>query len=81
MYLATKAIFKIFKNSNINSLTISGLGTGVGKVTPEICAQQMKKAYDDIWLNKINHPITWYEAQINHQKLYTKEIFDIQHKS
>lgn len=54
VYLATKAIFRILleNKDKIKFVTISGLGTGVGRVPFDICAKQMKQAYDDVWLGK-----------------------------
>lgn len=52
VYLAFKAILnaiKIFNHSNgpiIKSMVCSGLGTGVGRVSPERCANQMRLAYN-----------------------------------
>jgi O-acetyl-ADP-ribose deacetylase (regulator of RNase III) len=80
VYLATKAIFFLLKRENrIKSVTISGLGTGVGKMPYDICAKQMKQAYNDVWLNKYVFPSTWYEAQRQHQLLYTNSYRDLQH--
>lgn len=92
VYLATKAIFNLLNQINnghsdyygtndelIKSVTISGLGTGVGKVPYDICAKQMKQAYDDIYLNKNRFPNTWFEAQVKHQSLYSNNIKDLQH--
>jgi O-acetyl-ADP-ribose deacetylase (regulator of RNase III) len=80
VYLASKAIFKILLNEKrINSINISGLGTGVGQVSYNICAKQMKAAYNDIWLNKYEFPHTWFFAQQRHQLLYTSAYKDLQH--
>lgn len=82
VYLASKAIFYLLKNeSRINTVTISGLGTGVGKVPYDVCAKQMKQAYNDIWLGEYKFPNTWYEAQTTHQLLYSNNYKDIQHSS
>ncbi len=71
VYLATKAVFVLLKNeTRINSVTFSGLGTGVGKVPYSICAKQMKQAYDDFWLEKYVFPTSWREAQKKHHMLY-----------
>jgi O-acetyl-ADP-ribose deacetylase (regulator of RNase III) len=71
VYLATKAIFTLLKDyPSINSVTISGLGTGVGQVPFDICAKQMKYAYDAFWIKDgIEYP-TWKHAQNAHQLLY-----------
>jgi O-acetyl-ADP-ribose deacetylase (regulator of RNase III) len=92
VYLAAKAIFRSFLlekqalelgddlGVEIRSVTVSGLGTGVGRVAPEICARQMRQAYDDVWLGKYESPKTWWEASQRHQLLYTTEdkIRDLQ---
>ncbi len=71
VYLAAKAIFKILKeNTVINTVTISGLGTGVGQLPYEICARQMYIAYKEIMLNIVDYPKTWYQAQQHHQLLF-----------
>ena len=78
VYLASKAIFSLLKNEDrIKTVTISGLGTGVGKVPYDICAKQMKQAYNDVWLDKYNFPNTWHQAQISHQFLYSKSYRDL----
>jgi hypothetical protein len=92
IYLATKSIFSLIKEINakhrfycstdlINTITISGLGVGVGQVPYDICAKQMKQAYNDIWLKKITFPDSWYEAQIHHQLLYSENYIDLQHQT
>ena len=80
VYLASKAIFSLLKKeSRIKIVTISGLGTGVGQVPYDVCAKQMKQAYNDIWLEKITFPNTWNEAQRQHQLLYSKSFKDLQY--
>lgn len=81
VYLASKAIFALLKKeSRINTVTISGLGTGVGQVPYDSCAKQMKQAYNDIWLDKYTFPNTWHEAQKQHQLLYSKSFRDLQYR-
>ena len=80
VYLASKAVFCLLKNEpQIKTVTISGFGTGVGKLPFDICAKQMKQAYDDFWLNNYSYPKTWHEAQKNHQLLYSKNHRDLQY--
>lgn len=70
VYLATRAIFLLLKNEpRINSVTISGLGTGVGKMPYNICAKQMRQAYDDVILGTYKFPETWEESQKYNQNL------------
>jgi O-acetyl-ADP-ribose deacetylase (regulator of RNase III) len=81
VYLAARAIFlKLKEYPDLKSVSICGLGTGIGRVPYDICAKQMKKAYDDFWLGKYKFPNTWGDAQDNHQLLYGDEIGDLQYK-
>ena len=41
VYLASKAIFNIAIENKLKSISISGLGTGTGKLSFELCAKQM----------------------------------------
>ena len=73
VYLAAKAIFSLLKGEGrIGTVTISGLGTGVGKVPYNICAKQMRQAYDDIWIDGYTFPHTWHDAQKRHHLLYSQ---------
>lgn len=73
VYLASKAIFSLLLDSDtmnligVNKVTISGLGTGVGNVPPEICALQMKQAYNEIWLGNTEYPKSLTDALIKHK--------------
>ncbi len=81
VYLASKAIFNVLKWANgISSVTICGLGTGVGQVPFDICAKQMKQAYSDIWVKgKYEFPLDWSESQVRHQLLYSNFHRDLQY--
>lgn len=86
VYLASKAVFSVLQKMKklgpfgpkLNSITISGLGTGVGRVLYDVCARQMKQAYDEIWLEQYHPPATWMHAQKHHQLLYTNQTRDLQ---
>ncbi len=83
VYLAARAIFKTLKlnKSKINSVSISGLGTGIGQFPYNLCAKQMRKAYDNFWLGEHTFPPTWGEAQDRHQLLFSDTIIgDLQYK-
>ncbi len=86
IYLAMRGILLKLKSLQpigsrvVNSISISGLGTGIGKVPYDICAKQMKQAYDDFWLGKYKFPCTWKDAQNKHQLLYSDAIRDIQYE-
>lgn len=79
VYLAMKAIILRLKelqyHKRVHTVSISGLGTGIGQMPYEKCAKQMKQAYDDFWLSDKNYfPKTWDEAQDKHQLISTGEI-------
>lgn len=65
----------------VKSVAFPGLGTGVGRVAPEICARQVRTAIDHVVLGKSSSPMSWSEAQIQHQKLYTDRVRDLQFKN
>lgn len=48
----------------IRSVAFPGLGTGVGRVSPESCARQMRQAIVDHVLGEYKFPQTWSEAQV-----------------
>ncbi len=82
-YLASRAIFLLLKQENLpfKSVVIPGLGTGVGRIPHNVCAHQMRMAYEEFYLGKWNEPASWRDAQIEHQKLFTfntVEFADIQ---
>jgi O-acetyl-ADP-ribose deacetylase (regulator of RNase III) len=74
VYLATKAALRaalkhnaLVQTYDINTITFSGMGTGVGRVPFHLCAHQMKIAYEEVINNNGNFPITWDNAQKNHK--------------
>ena len=57
IYYAMVSILKICRSLNKNDIVaIPGLGTGVGKISPEVCANQILKAYIDFQNNEIKYP-------------------------
>lgn len=83
VYLAMRAILLKLKEVNPPSkrdseleftVTISGLGTGIGQLPYNICARQMRLAYNDFWVGKNYFPETWNEAQDKHQIISINEI-------
>ena len=62
----------------VKSVAFPGLGTGVGRVAPEICALQMRTALKEVLFDSFDFPATWAEAQVRHQKMYTDSIRDLQ---
>jgi O-acetyl-ADP-ribose deacetylase (regulator of RNase III) len=85
-YLAARAIFLLathdhFRSGSlagekianrIQSIAIPGLGTGAGKISSKVCAQQVRAAINDVLLGEYRMPQSWAEASERHQLLYTK---------
>lgn len=66
-YLAMKAILiKAKSDGRINSLSIPGLCTGVGRMQPMIAARQMYQAYKEIILGQRMDFATFGDAQKYH---------------
>jgi O-acetyl-ADP-ribose deacetylase (regulator of RNase III) len=61
-YLAFRAVIREVKRFNIEhenkilSLLCPGLGTATGRISPEVCAKQMREAYDICVLGRENSP-------------------------
>ncbi|MBA3530540.1 MAG: macro domain-containing protein [Ardenticatenales bacterium] len=79
-YLAARAAILLAKHgkAKIERLAFPGLGTGVGRVPPEICAQQMRAAIEEVLLNPAPFPASWWEAAQRHQRLYGDHPRDLQ---
>ncbi|MEG4576718.1 macro domain-containing protein [Microcoleus sp. N3A4] len=88
VYLATRAILTLVKFGSvpdgtpvkhiIETIAIPGMGTGIGKVPPHICANQMKVALQDILLSQYEFPKSWLHAQRCHHLLYSSDVEDLQ---
>ena len=88
IYLATRAVLLLIKyglqangetlNAVIQRVAIPGMGTGVGKYPPGLCARQMKQAIQDVIFEDTQYPQTWFEAQKRHQLLYGDDFRDLQ---
>lgn len=80
-YLAARAIFLLVQHGHladgrpirevVQTVAMPGLGTGVGKVPPKVCALQMRVAYEQVLNEKFDFPTSWQEAMYRHQRLYT----------
>jgi O-acetyl-ADP-ribose deacetylase (regulator of RNase III) len=96
VYLATRAVILLVRHGRfpdgraigdvVRTIAVPGMGTGVGRVPPAICARQMKAAVDDALLEPTSLPASWptswpsswQEAQIRHQLLYRDDSRDLQ---
>ena len=87
VFLATRAVLLLIRHGQfddgtpisekIKSVVFSGMGTGVGKVPPEICARQMKQAIQNVDAQP-PFPQSWFDAQKRHQLLYSDHYRDLQ---
>jgi O-acetyl-ADP-ribose deacetylase (regulator of RNase III) len=91
-YLAARAIFLLVAHgvflhgphagepvaAHIQSIALPGLGTGVGRVPANVCAHQVRTAYDDVWGPNRPFPDSWAEASERHQLLYTDRLRRLQ---
>ncbi len=92
-YLAARAIFNLVKHKSfvsgllkgeaisehIKTVALPGLGTGVGRVGFNTCANQVRAAIDDVLLEKYTMPQSWAEASERHQFLYTNKLKRLQY--
>ncbi len=62
--------------SYVKSVAFPGLGTGVGRVAPHICARQARAAIEEVVLGRMRFPSSWKEAQARHQRLYADDVRD-----
>lgn len=63
----------------VQTVAMPGMGTGVGRVSPSICARQMKAAVDEALRRRLAFPSSWHEAQARHQRLYSDRTRDLQY--
>ena len=69
-YLAMKAILLAARSHRaeipIETVVVSGLGTGIGQLAPELAAAQMCQAYKEVVLGEAKYPGSFAEAQRMH---------------
>ncbi len=80
-YLAMKAILTVAQahegSPAIRTIAIPGLGTGIGRLAPELAATQMAQAYREVVLGEHVYPRNFAEAQKMHLGLNrTGMIYD-----
>jgi O-acetyl-ADP-ribose deacetylase (regulator of RNase III) len=78
-YLATRAVLLLIQHGHfadgtpiserVQRVAFPGLGTGVGRVGPMMCAHQMRQAIDSVALGTKGFPKTWPESQNHHLSL------------
>lgn len=90
VYLAIRAVLNLAKYGTfedgiaiaqkVKTIAFPGMGTGAGRVSPDIFARQMKQAIEDVIEEKYVYPQSWWEAAQRHQLLYSDsdDIRDLQ---
>lgn len=63
----------------VKTIAFPGLGTGVGRVAPNLCAYQMREAIRAAWEESVPLPPTWPEAQNRHLARQDLPPRDLQH--
>ncbi len=89
VYLAVRAVLLLVRYGKfedgtdiaekVSVIAFPGMGTGVGQVSPEVFARQMKRALEDVIEEKYQFPQSWWEAAQRHQLLYSDTARDLQH--
>jgi len=78
-YLAFRATLRAVRefnqsgSSKIHSLLCPGLGTGVGRISPQLCARQMLLAYRAVVLGQQEPHASILEVIVNHHVLLPNE--------
>lgn len=90
IYLAIRAVLLLVKHgqfadgtpisNKVKSIALPGMGTGVGRVSPQIFSRQMNQAVEDVIEAQYSSPNSWWEAAQRHQQLYSDsdDIRDLQ---
>jgi O-acetyl-ADP-ribose deacetylase (regulator of RNase III) len=64
----------------VKSVAFPGLATGIGRIGFNTCARQVRKAIEDVILEKQTFPLSWVDASAKHQELYTDRIRNLQYE-
>jgi O-acetyl-ADP-ribose deacetylase (regulator of RNase III) len=78
VFLSARAALQVAKQYGIQSIAVPGMGTGVGRVAPELFARQFLAAVNFVTSPVRSLPGTWRDAMRQHQELYTDEIRNLQ---
>jgi O-acetyl-ADP-ribose deacetylase (regulator of RNase III) len=78
-YLAIRGVLLAVKNGvfkdgtpvkdRIKTISFPGMGTGVGQISPQVFAEQMKQAVQDVIEEKFEFPQTIWNAEKSHQEM------------
>jgi len=89
-YLAARAVFLcvtrgIFRDGplagqpireSILRVAMPGLGTGIGRVDPDVCARQVRAAIDQIILERAWYPTEWGQVLEQHENFLGRPLED-----
>lgn len=71
--------------TDVRPITFNGAGTGVGTGVQQIgrnpCAHQVRAAVEAVALGRSTFPMSWFESQRRHQKLYNDRVRDLQKRA
>lgn len=89
VYQAMKAILLLVRygqlitgepvQDKVKTLSIPGLGTGVGQVRPLVCARQMRLAWEDVMHEHHATQASWEKMCANYAYFYTHNRSDIKY--
>jgi O-acetyl-ADP-ribose deacetylase (regulator of RNase III) len=66
-------------SDHVKTVSIPGLGTGVGQVRPLVCARQMRLAWEDVLHEKFATETGWEQMCANYAYFYTHNHTDIKY--
>ncbi|MFA5186495.1 MAG: macro domain-containing protein [Patescibacteria group bacterium] len=79
VYLATRAVFLLLEYGRleddravkdvIETIAMPGMGTGIGRVSPRVCARQMKEAYLVVYGKGAGFPAMLGDAFKHHERM------------
>jgi O-acetyl-ADP-ribose deacetylase (regulator of RNase III) len=89
VYQAMKAILVLLRygkmttgelvSDKVHTISIPGLGTGIGQVRPLVCARQMRLAWEDVLHEKFATENGWEQMCANYAYFYTHNLSDIKY--
>jgi len=65
-------------SAHVSTVAVPGLGTGIGRVPPKLCARQIRRAILDHRDKPHGLPQSWSDASAEHQLLFSDAIRDLQ---
>lgn len=91
-YLAARAVLLLIEQGTVDggdfdgervsnlvhSVAFPGLGTGVGRVGPNMCAHQVRQAIEEVYGESREYPASWDDAVRRHKRMYMDFLGEIQ---